>query len=128
MGSKPIGISASRSSAILGVSKYKTPLEIWLEMKEIDKPGFCKKNGYTLPESAVIDCWAEPRDPRHASMRWGLALEGGVEYLDRWNGNIEGGMLASYNIFSRERLCETTTPHGVRVACHIDGVTKVFRG
>ena len=42
----PIGISGSRSASILGVSPYKTRLEVWLEMMEIIEPGFCEKNNY----------------------------------------------------------------------------------
>jgi len=44
--SKPIGISGSRSSAILGVNPYRTNLDIWLEIMESRYPGFCEKNNF----------------------------------------------------------------------------------
>ena len=42
----PVGISGSRSAAILGVSPYRTNLDIWLEIMESREPGFCEKHGY----------------------------------------------------------------------------------
>ena len=52
MGSIPVGISASRGAAILGLSQYKTPVAAWLELMESIEPGFCEQHGYKVPERA----------------------------------------------------------------------------
>lgn len=64
MGSIPIGISASRGAAILGLSKYQEPMDVWLKIMEQREPGFCSANGYETPE--FVD---------NAATRWGNALE-----------------------------------------------------
>jgi predicted phage-related endonuclease len=106
MGSLPQGISASRGSAVLGVNKYKSPLVAWLEIMEQLKPGFCANNGYETPER--VDPWAEPLNPKHASLRWGLAFENSIV-------DLVGG------ITGREKYYETYK-HGFPMTCHLDGL------
>jgi predicted phage-related endonuclease len=36
----PINISASRGAAILGLSDYQTPVQVWLQIMESRDPGF----------------------------------------------------------------------------------------
>lgn len=76
MGSKPVGISASRGSAFLGVNPYKSPVEAWCEIMEEIIPGFCAAHGYVAPVRK--DPFAEPLDPKLASLRWGTAFESGI--------------------------------------------------
>lgn len=106
MGSTPIGISASRGSGILGVNKYKSPLVSFLEIMEQLKPGFCAHHGYQAPEK--VDPWAEPLNPKHASLRWGLGFEDAIT-------DIVGG------ITERERLYENHD-NSFPMTCHIDGL------
>ena len=105
MGSTPIGISASRGAAILGLSKYKSPLVAWLEIMEARKPGFCQLKGYTKPER--IDPFAEPLNPKTAPLRWGLAFEGAICDIV---GNVE----------NREKAFQH--PDHDFITCHIDGL------
>ncbi len=100
MGSKPIGLSASRGAAILGLSKWSTPFEVWQKICESRQPGFNEKNGYILPiyeESSV--------------MRWGKAFEDAVIKLAEETQNCL--------IFEREKLF-TNLKYNF-ITCHIDG-------
>ena len=63
----PIDISASRGAAILGISPYKSPAEVWIEIMEARQPGFCEKNNYTLPTFSS-----------NMAMEWGLAFEDAI--------------------------------------------------
>lgn len=105
MGSTPSKISASRGAAVLGVSKYKSPLHAWLEIMEELKPGFCDANGFVKPERS--DPWAEPYDPKLASLRWGLAFEDAI-------CDLVGG------ITDREKFC--VNPDNDFITCHLDGI------
>jgi len=97
MGSTPHKISASRGASILGLSKYKTQVQIWLELCEENEPGFAEKNGYLLPEQ-----------PDNAAIRWGSAFEDAVIKLaEEKSGN---------NILN----CEKYFENGI-MTCHIDG-------
>ncbi|NIP56108.1 hypothetical protein GWN42_31215 [candidate division KSB1 bacterium] len=62
-----INISASRGAAILGLSKYRTPVEVWLEIMEQHKPGFCESNGFVKPERQY-----------NAAMQYGHAFEDAI--------------------------------------------------
>jgi len=104
MGSVPHGISASRGAALMGLSKYKTATEAWLEIMEEKKPGWCEKHGYKTPER--VDPWAEPLDPKLAPLRWGLAFEDAICEL--------AGVTC-------EREKEYLIPEHPFVTCHIDG-------
>ena len=75
----PIGISASRGSAILGVNKYKSPLVAWLEIMEQLHPGFVEGNGYYLEPRG--NEWGEPLDPKMAAIRWGHGFENAITDL-----------------------------------------------
>jgi hypothetical protein len=49
------------------VSPYTTPVQVWLQLCEGRRPGFCAERGYALPEA-----------PDNAAIRWGLAFEDSV--------------------------------------------------
>lgn len=110
--SKPINISASRGAAILGLSSYRTPLQIWLEIMEARKPGFCQKHNYELPvfEETPAICW-------------GKAFESAIVKLAEDKNGCE--------ILGRERLCCTDgktkssesyiESNNHFITCHIDG-------
>ncbi|MBU8901710.1 MAG: YqaJ viral recombinase family protein [Victivallales bacterium] len=93
----PIDISASRGAGILGVSPYASQVEIWLEIMEARKSGFCAEHGYTLsppPDNIAID--------------WGLAFEDAiVDLAEREQGS---------KIVNREQLIQQDY-----LSCHIDG-------
>jgi len=46
MGSLPSKISGSRAAAILGFNKFKTPVQVWLDIMEELEPGFSEDRGY----------------------------------------------------------------------------------
>ena len=95
---KPINISASRGASILGLSKWKTPVESWLEVMESREPGFCEKNNYELP---VFEY--------NSAMRWGHAFESAIIELAEDRRDCR--------IFDREVLYK----NGLFMTCHIDG-------
>lgn len=103
---QPIGISASRGAAILGVNKYKSPLYAWLEIMEQRNPGFCKANGFYLPLRG--DEWGEPLDPKMAPIRWGHGFEDAI-------CDLSGG------ITDREAFYQNDS-FGFPMTCHIDGL------
>ncbi|MCK5600682.1 YqaJ viral recombinase family protein [Candidatus Pacearchaeota archaeon] len=107
MGSTPSLISASRGAAILGQSKYKSPLEVYLEIQEERKQGYCGLNGFLKPER--IDPWIEPLNPKHAALRFGLAFEDSI-------CDLVGG------VTDREKFY--THPNHDFITCHIDGLKK----
>ena len=92
-----INISASRGAAILGLSKWKTPVQSWLEIMESREPGFCEKHNYELP---VFEY--------NAAMRWGHAFENSIIELAENKIGIE--------IVEREQLYTKDF-----LTCHIDG-------
>jgi len=100
MGSKPRGISASRGAAVLGVSEYQTPFEVWQRIMEEREPGFNQAHGYVLPP-----------EPDSAAMRWGSAFENAVIALAE--------MASEKNIIHRERF--DAAPSMDYVTCHLDG-------
>jgi predicted phage-related endonuclease len=78
MGSQPKGISASRGAAILGLSEFATPFEIWQIICEEREPGFNEKKGFALPVREET-----------AAMRFGNAFESAViELAEREQGEI----------------------------------------
>jgi predicted phage-related endonuclease len=100
MGSKPIGISASRGAAILGMSKYSTPFMTWLKIMEDREPDFCLREGYPKPE--FVD---------NLAVHWGNALEDdGITLSEQAQDQVIG---------DRERLIESGD--GV-ITCHVDGI------
>lgn len=102
MGSKPIGYSASRISAIVNLNKYKTPVEAFLEIKEEQEPGFCAKKGYQLPKR--VDS---------AAIRWGHAFEPAIARLTEEFGG--------YLIINREKFFSMAILDWADLTCHIDG-------
>ena len=101
MGSKPRGISASRGAAVLGLSEYQTPFEVWQRIMEERQPGFNAAHGYAMPP-----------EPDSAAMRWGTVFESAViELAEQAQGK---------NIIHRERYDEA--PRMEYVTCHLDGV------
>jgi len=99
--SKPRGVSASRGAAVLGLSEFQTPLEVWQRIMEEREHGFNARNGYTLPP-----------EPDGAALRWGIAFEDAVVEL----AEIAQGR----GIIHRERFDEA--PNMDYVTCHLDGV------
>lgn len=109
--SKPINISASRGASILtyyderldarqSMSKWKTPVQTWLEIKESRDPGFCARNKYELP---VFE--------ENAAIRWGWAFESAIIKLaEHKQDNI---------IRSREKFYKYVLFNFI--TCHIDG-------
>lgn len=97
--SLPINISASRGAAVLGLSKYQTPVQIWLQICEARRPGFCAERGHKLP---VVE--------ENAAMRWGSAFESVIIEL----AEAKTGL----NISDREKLVSANK----YVTCHLDGV------
>lgn len=102
MGSKPRGISASRGSAVLGLSKYKTRLDVWLEIMEEQEPGFSEQNGYAAPKDAV-----------GAALEWGSAME--PHLISKMESEL------SIKITDQEKMF-TKTMAGCDMTCHLDGV------
>jgi predicted phage-related endonuclease len=129
MGSKPIGISASRGAAVLGLSPYRTPVDVWAAIQEdrfpavlddagrVVRPGFCAAHGIVPPE---------PVD--NAAVRWGTAFESSVIMLAE--------QATGKQITAREAFCEAFVPDEkgiergestifcsrVPATCHLDGV------
>lgn len=99
MGSKPIGISASRSSSIMGLNPWTSEFETWQLIIEEQNPGFNKKNNYDMSppvEGPAID--------------WGNAFEDAIIKLaEKKQGQ---------HIINREKLYKIND----YVTCHVDGV------
>lgn len=102
MGSLPSGLSGSRAAAIVGLSRYRSPVEVWLDIMEERSPGFCAEHGF---EREVFE--------GNASTRWGTAFEGAVIRL----AEIEAGdvIVDCEREFAREHA-------GAPLTCHLDGV------
>ena len=109
MGSTPSLMSASRGAAVLGESKYKSPLEVYLEIQEERNPGFCTAHGYMTP--VRVDPWIEPLNPKHAALRWGLGFENAI-------CDLVG------NVTDREKFYQH--PKHDFITCHIDGLKPGF--
>ena len=106
--SLPINISASRGAAILGLSKYQTPVQVWLQIMESRNPGFCAKNNYQLP--VVED---------NPSMRWGSAFESAIiELAERKSGNDK---IEEHEKYFFEPLKKGKKLESEVITCHIDG-------
>jgi len=101
----PINISASRGASILGLSKWKTPVQSWLEIMETRQLGFCKKHKYNLPEFEY-----------NSAMRWGHAFESAIIELAVRKRDCE-------RIFDREKLFNAIPNY---ITCHIDGMYNML--
>ena len=97
---KTVNISGSRAAAILGVSKYRTPLNVWAEIMESRQPGFCKKNNYTyIPFEG------------NESTRYGLAFESAI--IDIAKRKIGKDISSREKYFKKDYL-----------SCHVDGIIE----
>jgi hypothetical protein len=107
--STPVGISASRGAAILGLSEFQSPLEVWQLLCEERTPGFNAVRGYTLPEH---------KDS--APLRWGKAFEPAVIALaeEALESRIDSREAAFYLDF---KGLEHDNPAAGPITCHIDG-------
>ena len=94
----PIGISGSRSAAVLNISPYQSQVDVWLDIMEAREPGFCNAMGYATPEHEY-----------NAAMRLGHAFESAIAELTESNLNLE--------ISDREKFFERDY-----LTCHVDGI------
>lgn len=103
MGSIPRGISASRGAAVLGLSTWTTPVEVWLRIMEERSPGFCKAHGYE-----------EPEEIEGAPLRWGLYFENAIRERSEYGANM---LILPDSV---EQAFEH--PDADFVTCHVDGL------
>ena len=113
MGSQPRGISASRGAAVLGLSEFQTPLEVFQRIMEEREPGWNAAHGYALPP-----------EPDSAAIRWGNAFEDAVvELAERAQGvkidHREDYWTKALNAEPR-KLIDFEDLRGP-ITCHIDG-------
>lgn len=109
----PINISASRGAAILGLSNWSTPLNIWLQIMESRDPGFCEKNNYKFPEFEYS-----------APMRWGHAFESAIiELASEKQGCSIMNREKLYGISFDKKYTEynSASLSDLQLTCHIDG-------
>ena len=99
----PINISASRGAAILGLSKWKTPVQAWLEIIEQRKPGFCATHNYKLPEFEY-----------NTAMQFGHAFESAIISISEKKAKTE--------IIKLEKLSKHREHKFI--TCHQDGEYK----
>jgi len=97
----PYRISASRSSAILGLSPYMTPVQVWLQIMEENFPGFCNDNNFELP---IIE--------DNPSMVFGRGFEDALVYITEKNNGIK--------ITDREKSFIKKD----YISCHVDGISE----
>jgi len=115
MGSQPRGISASRGAAVLGLSEYQTPLEVFQLIMEEREPGWNAAHGYALPP-----------EPDNAAIRWGTAFEDAVvELAERARGRKIGlrEQFLSVNGIPDDPIFERRGGYELAnyITCHIDG-------
>jgi predicted phage-related endonuclease len=114
MGAKPVGISASRGAAVLGLGKYEgqTVFAAWQQICEERRPGFNAERGYVVPP---------PVD--NAAVRWGAAFEDAiVELASAKQGRF---IYIREHFFSvdgkgKRSFIEPYDPECF-ITCHIDG-------
>lgn len=110
MGSTPIGLSASRGAAILGLSKWSTPFEVWQKISESRQPGFNEKHGYKYPEYE-----------ESSVMRWGKAFENSVIRLaEEATGKKIKDREKLYSV-EYSNLVDKIEDLDPIITCHIDG-------
>ncbi len=110
MGSLPVGISGSRSAAILGISQYATPLSVWQDIMESRRPGFNAERGFLYEKFEG-----------NAATRFGHAFESSViELTEQSTGEKITDQEGAYTISGE-----------VPITCHIDGrfsPARIFEG
>lgn len=94
-------LSASRGAAILGVSKWQTTLEAYLNMKNDEDPNWCANHGYISPSPVEYS----------ASMKFGHCFESSICELVSQN---RGAEFIDREKFYRHPVYDFLT-------CHIDG-------
>lgn len=94
----PLNISGSRAAAVLGLSEYRTPLNVWLEIMENKEPGFCAKNNY----------FYEPFEG-NSSTRWGSAFESAI--IDLTEEKLNAKLTDREKYFQKDYL-----------SCHVDAI------
>ena len=109
MGSKPSKISASRGAAILGLSDFRTPVDVWLSICEERAPGFRERRGFP-PE--------EPVD--NAAVRWGTAAERAIIELAAPPNPILSDVIQNREAFF-------VHPEYDFITCHLDGIYQAPR-
>jgi hypothetical protein len=141
MGSTPVGISASRGAAILGLSEFQSQFEVWqLIMEErfpprpnkkgavnpkikaptqSGYPGFNASRGYLLPEFK-----------EGAPLRWGKAFEDAVIVLAeeaRGQKIVDREKFYFYNTSDGDPNIQhpQSKLEAAFVTCHIDGAYEV---
>lgn len=104
MGSTPHRISASRGAGILGLSKWKTPVDVWLELMTEEYPEFKDECMFQIPERVET-----------VEMKWGTAFENAIiseaEKFTKINNEI-------LTINQREQFLKCD--RGI-ITCHLDG-------
>jgi hypothetical protein len=115
MGSRPSGISGSRGAAVLGLSEYQSPLEVWQRIMEERKPGWNAAHGYTLPP-----------DPDNAAIRWGNAFEDAVFAMAQERRGVRIPLTTREQLWSTngsDRMGPGMPGDGLDwfITCHIDG-------
>ena len=111
MGSQPKGISASRGAAVLGLSEFQTPLEVFQRIMEEREPGWNAAHKYVLPP-----------EPDNAAIRWGTAFEDAVVELAQ---RAQGKKIVGRERFFGYRLSHpggrSISMPSCEITCHIDG-------
>lgn len=115
MGSLPIGLSASRAAAILGMSPWATPFSVWQDIMEKRQPGFNLKHGYDY----------EPFEG-NVSTRWGSAFEDAVIKLASERQGIkiadrESPFGMAFHTPGITYGYEAVEEVECEITCHIDG-------
>ena len=100
MGSQPRKISASRGAAILGLSPYKSRVDVWRDLVFEIWPEIAEERGYAIPEPV-----------ENSAVKWGLAAE---DMLIRIASKMRG-----QKILKREKYYATLS---CQITCHIDGM------
>ena len=100
MGAQPRKISASRGAAILGLSPYKSRVDVWRDLVFEVWPEIAEERGYANPEPV-----------ENSAVKWGLAAE---DMLIRIASKMRG-----QKILKREKYYATLS---CQITCHIDGM------
>jgi predicted phage-related endonuclease len=114
MGSTPRRISASRGAGILGLSKWKTPVDVWLELMTEEYPEFKDECMFQIPERVET-----------VEMKWGTAFEDAIIELaiDKLHEQSEY-KIPIFSMTNREKFysCDKKI-----ITCHIDGIYRDYQ-
>lgn len=109
MGSKPSLLSASRGAAVLGLSDFRTPVDVWIDVCEERSPGFRERLGFPP---------AEPVD--NAAVRWGTAAERAIIEL-------AAPKVPGLSDLIQHREAFFSHPEYLYLTCHLDGIYQAPR-